>query len=150
MVVSTRDAVLVIAREQAEKVKGLVARLTASGRKEATEHLKVYRPWGSYDSIDNGPRHQVKRITVNPGSKLSLQSHFHRAEHWVVVSGTARITVDDKVTIAGENDAVYIPLGATHRLENPGRIPLELIEVQSGSYLGEDDIVRYEDVYNRN
>ena len=150
VVVSTRDAVLVIAREQAEKVKGLVARLTASGRKEATEHLKVYRPWGSYDSIDNGPRHQVKRITVNPGSKLSLQSHFHRAEHWVVVSGTARITVDDKMTIAGENDAVYIPLGATHRLENPGRIPLELIEVQSGSYLGEDDIVRYEDVYNRN
>ena len=149
VVVTTRDAVLVVDRNQAEKVKGLVARLTAAGRKEATEHLKVYRPWGSYDSIDNGPRHQVKRITVNPGSKLSLQSHFHRAEHWVVVSGTARITVDDKVGVYSENESVYIPLGATHRLENPGRIPLDLIEVQAGSYLGEDDIVRYEDVYNR-
>ncbi|MCE1235133.1 MAG: mannose-1-phosphate guanylyltransferase/mannose-6-phosphate isomerase [Hyphomicrobiales bacterium] len=150
VVVTTRDAVLVVDRAQAEKVKGLVARLTASGRKEATEHVKVYRPWGSYESIDAGGRHQVKRITVNPGSKLSLQSHFHRAEHWVVVSGTARITVDDTVTIAAENESVYIPLGATHRLENPGRIPLDLIEVQVGSYLGEDDIVRYEDVYNRN
>jgi mannose-1-phosphate guanylyltransferase / mannose-6-phosphate isomerase len=149
VVVTTRDAVLVVDRAQAEKVKGLVARLTASGRKEATTHQKVYRPWGSYDSIDNGTRHQVKRITVNPGSKLSLQSHFHRAEHWVVVSGTARITVDDNVGIYAENESVYIPLGATHRLENPGRIPLDLIEVQSGSYLGEDDIVRYEDVYNR-
>ncbi len=149
VVVTTRDAVLVVDRAQAEKVKGLVARLTAAGRKEATAHLKVYRPWGSYDSIDNGTRHQVKRITVNPGSKLSLQSHFHRAEHWVVVSGTARITVDDHVGIYSENQSVYIPLGATHRLDNPGRIPLDLIEVQSGSYLGEDDIVRYEDVYNR-
>lgn len=149
VVVTTRDAVLVVDRAQAEKVKGLVARLTAAGRKEATEHVKVYRPWGSYESIDTGGRHQVKRITVNPGSKLSLQSHFHRAEHWVVVSGTARITVDDKVTVCSENQSVYIPLGATHRLENPGRIPLDLIEVQVGSYLGEDDIVRYEDVYNR-
>ena len=149
VVVNTRDAVLVVAREQAEKVKGLVARLTAARRKEATENLKVFRPWGSYDSIDNGPRHQVKRITVDPGCKLSLQSHFHRAEHWVVVSGTARITVDGKETIASENQSVYIPLGATHRLENPGKIPLDLIEVQSGAYLGEDDIVRYEDAYNR-
>ena len=149
VVVTTRDAVLVVDRAQAEKVKGLVARLTASGRKEATEHVKVYRPWGSYESIDTGGRHQVKRITVNPGSKLSLQSHFHRAEHWVVVSGTARITVDDRVTVCSENQSVYIPLGATHRLENPGRIALDLIEVQVGSYLGEDDIVRYEDVYNR-
>ena len=149
VVVSTRDAVLVVAREQAEKVKGLVARLTAAGRKEATENLKVFRPWGSYDSIDHGPRHQVKRISVDPGCKLSLQSHFHRAEHWVVVSGTARITVDDQVTIASENQSVYIPLGAVHRLENPGKVPLDLIEVQSGTYLGEDDIVRYEDAYNR-
>jgi mannose-1-phosphate guanylyltransferase/mannose-6-phosphate isomerase len=149
VVVSTRDAVLVVARDQAEKVKGLVTRLNAAGRREAAENLKVYRPWGSYDSIDHGARHQVKRITVDPGRKLSLQSHFHRAEHWVVVSGTARITVDDKVTIAAENESVYIPLGAVHRLENPGKIPLDLIEVQSGSYLGEDDIVRYEDDFNR-
>ena len=149
VVVSTRDAVLVVAREQAEKVKGLVARLTAAGRRQATDNLKVFRPWGSYDSIDNGPRHQVKRITVDPGCKLSLQSHFHRAEHWVVVCGTARITVDGKETIASENQSVYIPLGATHRLENPGKIPLDLIEVQSGAYLGEDDIVRYADIYNR-
>ena len=149
VVVTTRDAVLVVAREQAEKVKGLVARLTAAGRKEATENLKVFRPWGSYDSIDRGQRHQVKRITVDPGCKLSLQSHFHRAEHWVVVSGTARITVDGKETIASESESVYIPLGAVHRLENPGKIPLDLIEVQSGSYLGEDDIVRYQDDYNR-
>ena len=149
VVVTTRDAVLVVGREQAEKVKGLVALLGANGRREATDNLKVFRPWGSYDSIDAGPRHQVKRITVDPGRQLSLQSHFHRAEHWVVVSGTARITVDDQVTIASENESVYIPVGAVHRLENPGKIPLELIEVQSGSYLGEDDIVRYEDAYNR-
>lgn len=150
VVVTTRDAVLVVAREQAEKVKAMVGRLTAAGRKEATENPQVFRPWGSYDSIDAGPRHQVKRITVDPGCKLSLQSHFHRAEHWVVVSGTARITIDDEVGVYSENQSVYIPLGATHRLENPGRIPLDLIEVQSGSYLGEDDIVRYEDIYNRN
>ncbi len=150
VVVTTRDAVLVVDRAQAEKVKALVARLTAAGRKEATEHVKVYRPWGSYESIDDGSRHQVKRISVNPGSKLSLQSHFHRAEHWVVVSGTARVTVGEKETVLGENQSVYIPLGEVHRLENPGRIPLDLIEVQVGSYLGEDDIVRYEDVYNRN
>jgi mannose-1-phosphate guanylyltransferase/mannose-6-phosphate isomerase len=150
VVVTTRDAVLVVDRAQAEKVKALVARLTAAGRKEATEHVKVWRPWGAYESIDDGSRHQVKRITVNPGSKLSLQSHFHRAEHWVVVSGTARVTVGETVSVLGENQSVYIPLGEVHRLENPGRIPLDLIEVQVGSYLGEDDIVRYEDVYNRN
>jgi mannose-1-phosphate guanylyltransferase/mannose-6-phosphate isomerase len=149
VVVATRDAVLVVDRAQAEKVKTLVAQLTAAGRKEAVENLKVFRPWGAYDSIDNGPRHQVKRITVDPGCKLSLQSHFHRSEHWVVVSGTARITIDDQVGLYSENESVYIPLGAKHRLENPGRIPLDLIEVQSGSYLGEDDIVRYQDVYNR-
>jgi mannose-1-phosphate guanylyltransferase/mannose-6-phosphate isomerase len=149
IVVTSRDAVLVVARDQAEKVKALVGRLQGLGRREATQNLKVFRPWGAYDSIDSGNRHQVKRITVNPGSKLSLQSHFHRSEHWVVVSGTARITVDDSVGIYTENESVYIPLGAKHRLENPGRVPLDLIEVQSGTYLGEDDIVRYEDIYNR-
>lgn len=149
VVVSTRDAVLVVARDQAEKVKGLVARLAASRRKEASENLKVFRPWGSYDSIDHGPRHQVKRISVDPGCKLSLQSHFHRSEHWIVVAGTARVTIDDVETVVTENQSVYIPLGARHRLENPGKVPLDLIEVQSGAYLGEDDIVRYEDVYNR-
>ena len=127
----------------------MVARLTAAGRMEATEILKVYRPWGSYESIDDGTRHQVKRITVNPGSKLSLQSHFHRAEHWVVVSGTARVTVGEKVEVLGENQSVYIPLGAVHRMENPGKVPMVLIEVQTGSYLGEDDIVRYDDIYAR-
>jgi mannose-1-phosphate guanylyltransferase / mannose-6-phosphate isomerase len=149
VVVATRDAVLVTAKDQAEDVKQLVAKLTAAGRPEAVEHRKMYRPWGAYERIDIGGRYQVKRITVNPGSKLSLQSHFHRAEHWVVVTGTARVTVDDTVKVLSENQSVYIPLGAVHRMENPGRIPLEMIEVQSGSYLGEDDIVRYEDVYNR-
>ncbi len=111
--------------------------------------MRSYRPWGHYERIDIGTRYQVKRITVKPGSKLSLQSHFHRSEHWVVVSGTARVTVDNEVKMLTENQSVYIPLGAVHRMENPGKIPLELIEVQSGSYTGEDDIVRYEDVYNR-
>lgn len=150
VVVTTRDSVLVVNKEKAEDVKRLVAKLTAAGRKETVEHLRNYRPWGDYEQIDRGTRYQVKRITVQPGGKLSLQSHFHRAEHWVVVSGTARVTVDDKVQLVGENQSVYIPLGAVHRMENPGQIPLELIEVQSGAYLGEDDIVRYEDVYNRN
>ena len=149
VVVTSRDAVLVAARDKAEDVKKLVAELAQQKRSEATEHLRVYRPWGAYERIDMGRRYQVKRITVNPGCKLSLQSHFHRSEHWVVVSGTARVTVDDEVKVLTENQSVYIPLGAVHRMENPGRIPLELIEVQSGSYTGEDDIVRYEDVYNR-
>lgn len=149
VVVTTRDSVLVVNKSKSEDVKKLVARLAAAGRKETIEHLRNYRPWGDYEQIDRGERYQVKRITVQPGGKLSLQSHFHRAEHWVVVSGTARVTVDEKVHLIGENQAVYIPLGAVHRMENPGQIPLELIEVQSGSYLGEDDIVRYEDVYNR-
>ena len=126
-----------------------VKHLTKLNRKEATEHLKNYRPWGSYEQIDRGKRYQVKRITVKPGGILSLQSHFHRAEHWIVVSGTARVTVDETITVLTENQSIYIPLGAVHRMENPGQIPLELIEVQSGSYLGEDDIVRYEDIYNR-
>ena len=149
VVVTSRDAVLVAAKDRAEQVKQLVGELAKKKRPEATEHLRIYRPWGYYERIDMGRRYQVKRITVNPGSKLSLQSHFHRSEHWVVVSGTARVTVDDEVKVLTENQSVYIPLGAVHRMENPGRIPLELIEVQSGSYTGEDDIVRYEDVYNR-
>lgn len=149
VVVTTKDAVLVAAKDRTEEVKAVVSGLIAAKRKEATSHRLVYRPWGHYDSVDMGRRYQVKRITVNPGSKLSLQSHFHRSEHWVVVSGTALVTVDETVTRLTENDSIYIPLGAVHRLENPGRIPLEIIEVQSGSYLGEDDIVRYEDVYNR-
>ena len=149
VVVATRDAVLVAAKSKSEEVKALVARLTKAGRREATEHLRNYRPWGDYETLDRSVRYQVKRITVKPGGKLSLQSHFHRAEHWVVVSGSARVTVDDKVHLLGENQSIYIPLGAVHRMENPGRVPLELIEVQSGSYLEEDDIVRYEDVYNR-
>jgi mannose-1-phosphate guanylyltransferase/mannose-6-phosphate isomerase len=118
-------------------------------RPEPTWHRKVYRPWGSYDSIDVGERFQVKRITVKPGAALSLQMHHHRAEHWIVVSGTGRITRGDETIILSENQSTYIPLGVKHRLENPGVVPLELIEVQSGSYLGEDDIVRFEDVYGR-
>ncbi|MBL8575354.1 MAG: mannose-1-phosphate guanylyltransferase/mannose-6-phosphate isomerase [Hyphomicrobiaceae bacterium] len=149
IVVTTRDAVLVASKARSEDVKALVGKLNAARRPEASEHLRVYRPWGHYERIDIGKRYQVKRITVRPGHKLSLQSHVHRSEHWVVVSGTARVTVDDMVKLVGENESVYIPLGAVHRMENPGRIPLELIEVQSGSYTGEDDIIRYEDVYNR-
>jgi mannose-1-phosphate guanylyltransferase / mannose-6-phosphate isomerase len=149
VVVTTRDAVLVTAKDKSEDVKALVNRLNQMGRREAVDHLRCYRPWGDYEQIDRGTRYQVKRITVKPEGKLSLQSHFHRSEHWVVVSGTAKVTVGETEQLLGENQSIYIPLGAVHRLENPGIVPLELIEVQSGSYLGEDDIVRYEDVYNR-
>ena len=149
IVVDTDDALLVARKDQVQKVKDVVARLKQSDRGEAELHRKVYRPWGSYDSIDQAQRFQVKRITVKPGAQLSLQMHHHRAEHWVVVSGTARVTCDEKVFMLTENQSAYIPLGARHRLENPGKVPLELIEVQSGSYLGEDDIVRFEDVYGR-
>jgi mannose-1-phosphate guanylyltransferase/mannose-6-phosphate isomerase len=149
VVVATRDAVLVAPRERAQDVRNLVKSLEASGRSQAVEHLRAYRPWGDYEQIDRGGRYQVKRITVKPGGILSLQSHVHRAEHWVVVTGTARVTVNEDVKLVSENQSVYIPLGAIHRMENPGKVPLELIEVQSGSYLGEDDIVRYEDVYGR-
>lgn len=149
VVVTTRDAVLVADRARSEDVKKLVAELSKSGRKEAVEHLRAYRPWGALEAIDAGKRYQVKRITVNPGGKLSLQSHIHRSEHWVVVSGTARITVGEETRLLGENQSIYIPLGMKHRLENPGRIPLELIEVQSGAYLAEDDIIRHDDVYGR-
>ena len=149
VVVETADAVLVASRERSQDVKLIVNQLGAEQRGEQTLHRKVHRPWGWYDSIDNGPRHQVKRIMVKPGASLSLQMHHHRAEHWIVVSGTAEVTVGDKVILLAENQSTYIPLGQTHRLANPGKVPLEIIEVQSGSYLGEDDIVRFEDTYGR-
>jgi mannose-1-phosphate guanylyltransferase/mannose-6-phosphate isomerase len=148
-VISTGDATLVFDRSKPESVRELVKKLKALGRTEADEHLKVFRPWGSYQSLDRGSRFQVKRIVVKPGGRLSLQKHFHRAEHWVVVRGTALVTVGEEQKLLRENESTYISLGDVHRLENPGKIPLELIEVQSGSYLGEDDIVRLEDVYNR-
>ncbi|PJK99801.1 mannose-1-phosphate guanylyltransferase/mannose-6-phosphate isomerase [Stenotrophomonas maltophilia] len=150
VVVETDDAVLVGKADRMQEVKTVVAKLKAEGRSEATWHRKVYRPWGAYDSIDNGERFQVKRITVKPGGTLSLQMHHHRAEHWIVVSGTAEVTRGNEVILLSENQSTYIPLGVTHRLRNPGKLPLELIEVQSGSYLGEDDIVRFEDTYGRN
>ena len=149
VVVETPDAVLVARRERSQDVKLVVNQLNAEQRDEQTLHRKVHRPWGWYDSIDNGPRHQVKRIMVKPGASLSLQMHHHRAEHWIVVSGTAEVTNGDKVILLAENQSTYIPLGQTHRLANPGKVPLEIIEVQSGSYLGEDDIVRFEDTYGR-
>jgi mannose-1-phosphate guanylyltransferase/mannose-6-phosphate isomerase len=149
VVVETADAVLVVHKDQVQRVKQVVDHLKGNKRTEHMYHTRVYRPWGSYEGIDLGERYQVKRITVNPGGKLSLQMHHHRAEHWVVVSGTASVTCGDKVTLLTENESVYIPIGTTHRLENPGKLPLHLIEVQSGSYLGEDDIVRFEDVYAR-
>ncbi|KOR43681.1 mannose-1-phosphate guanyltransferase [Xanthomonas oryzae] len=149
VVVETPDAVLVGHRDRIQEVKDVVSQIKTAGRSEATWHRKVYRPWGAYDSIDMGQRHQVKRITVKPGAVLSLQMHHHRAEHWIVVSGTAEVTRGQEVLLLTENQSTYIPLGVTHRLRNPGKLPLELIEVQSGSYLGEDDIVRFEDTYGR-
>ena len=149
IVVETPDAVLVAHKDKVQNVKSVVERLKHEQRSESRAHRKVYRPWGAYDSIDNADRFQVKRITVKPGASLSLQMHHHRAEHWIVVKGTARITRDDDVFMLTENESTFIPLGSRHRLENPGKIPLELIEVQSGSYLGEDDIVRFDDVYGR-
>lgn len=149
VVVETADAVLVCNKDRVQDVKDIVNKLRKENRDEAVLHRKVYRPWGSYECIDREERFQVKRITVNPGATLSSQMHHHRAEHWIVVKGTARITKGDEVQILTENQSTYIPLGITHRLENPGKIPLELIEVQSGSYLGEDDIVRFDDQYGR-
>ena len=149
VVVVTEDAVLAMNRSQAQDVKMIVERLKAAGRPEAVAHNRSYRPWGYYESLIRGERFQVKRIVVSPGRQLSLQSHFHRAEHWVVVNGTAKVTRDAETLIVRENESVYLPLGCVHRLENPGRIPLTLIEVQSGAYLGEDDIVRLEDQYGR-
>jgi mannose-1-phosphate guanylyltransferase/mannose-6-phosphate isomerase len=150
VIIETGDAVLVVSREAAQDVKKVVDHLKAKDRDEHVFHTRVYRPWGWYEGIDDGPRFQVKRIQVKPGASLSLQMHHHRAEHWVVVRGTARITRGDEVFLLSENQSAYIPLGTTHRLENPGTLPLDIVEVQSGSYLGEDDIVRFEDHYNRN
>ena len=149
VVIETADAVLVASKDKAQDVKAIVSRLKESGREEHKVHRQVYRPWGSYEGIDEGPRFQVKRLTVKPGAQLSLQMHHHRAEHWVVVKGTARVTSGEQTFDLHENESTYIPIGQTHRLENPGNIPLEVIEIQSGSYLGEDDIVRFEDVYDR-
>lgn len=149
VVVETPDAVMVSDRARSQDVKKVVERLHAQQRGEQTLHRKVHRPWGWYDSIDAGARFQVKRILVNPGASLSLQMHHHRAEHWIVVSGTAEVTNGDKKILLTENQSTYIPLGEVHRLANPGKVPLEIIEVQSGSYLGEDDIVRFEDTYGR-
>ncbi len=149
VVVETKDAVMIARKDAVQDVKKLVNSLDAKGRQETQSHCAVYRPWGSYDSVDNGVLHQVKHITVKPGAQLSLQMHHHRAEHWIVVSGTAQVTCDDKVFLLTENQSTYIPIASVHRLANPGKIPLEIIEVQSGSYLGEDDIERLEDVYGR-
>ncbi|CAB1276613.1 mannose-1-phosphate guanylyltransferase/mannose-6-phosphate isomerase [Candidatus Nitrosacidococcus tergens] len=149
MVVETSDVVLVVHKDYAQNVKNIVAQLKKENREEYISHRKVYRPWGYYESIDFGSRFQVKRIMVNPNASLSLQMHHHRAEHWIVVSGTARVIRDNEVALLSENQSTYIPLGIKHRLENPGKVPLEIIEVQSGSYLGEDDIVRFEDHYGR-
>ena len=149
IVVETKDAVMVAHKDDAQSIKNVVNRLKSEKRPEFQFHREVFRPWGSYDSIDNGERFQVKRISVKPGEKLSVQMHHHRAEHWIVVSGTASVTINDETKLVTENQSVYIPVGAVHALENPGKIPLELIEVQSGAYLGEDDIVRFSDRYGR-
>lgn len=149
VVVETKDAVLVVHKDKVQDVKKVVDAIKKDGRHEHMNHREVYRPWGVYDSIESGERYQVKRITVKPGAKLSVQMHHHRAEHWVVVSGTAKVTNGDKTFLVTENESTYIPIGEIHALENPGKIPLELIEVQSGSYLGEDDIVRFKDQYGR-
>ncbi|MCZ7834532.1 MULTISPECIES: mannose-1-phosphate guanyltransferase [Atlantibacter] len=149
VVVQTKDAVLIADRNQVQDVKKVVEQIKAEGRHEHHIHREVYRPWGKYDSIDEGERYQVKRISVKPGEGLSLQMHHHRAEHWIVVAGTAKVTINDEIKLLGENESIYIPLGATHCLENPGKIPLDLIEVRSGSYLAEDDVVRFEDRYGR-
>ena len=149
VIVETPDAILVSHKDKTQEVKTIVDRLKRDGRIEGQLHRKVFRPWGSYDGVDAGERFLVKRIIVNPGACLSLQMHHHRAEHWIVVRGTARVTREDSSYLVTENESTFIPLGNKHRLENPGRVPLEMIEVQSGSYLGEDDIVRFEDKYGR-
>ena len=149
IVVDTKDALLVMHKDRAQEIKDVVERLKRENRSEHINHREVHRPWGVYDSIERGDRYQVKRITVKPGGKLSLQLHHHRAEHWIVVKGTAKVTLEDKTFLVSENESTFVPVGKVHSLENPGRIPLELIEVQSGSYLGEDDIVRLKDKYGR-
>jgi len=149
IIVETADAVMVAHPDHVQDVKALVDQLKDNSRSESENHREIYRPWGKYDSIDIGERYQVKRITVNPGAKLSVQMHHHRAEHWIVVSGTAKVTIDDVERLLSENESTYVPVGSIHSLENPGKVPVEMIEVQSGSYLGEDDIVRFEDLYGR-
>ncbi len=149
VVVSTPDAVLVVSKAHSVQVKDLGNALRAEGEPEADAHLRMYRPWGWYQRIDIGERFQVKRIQVVPGGRLSLQKHYHRAKHWVVVRGTAEVTLDERMVLVHENEAVYVPIGSMHRLANPRKIPLELIEVQVGSYTGEDDIIRIEDIYGR-
>ncbi|MEH6503178.1 MAG: mannose-1-phosphate guanylyltransferase/mannose-6-phosphate isomerase [Cycloclasticus sp.] len=149
IVVETADAVMVAHPDHVQDVKALVDQLKDENRSESESHRQIYRPWGKYDSVDAGERYQVKRITVNPGAKLSVQMHHHRAEHWIVVSGTAKVTIDGKEQLLAENQSTYVPIGSIHSLENPGKVPVEMIEVQSGSYLGEDDITRYEDLYGR-
>jgi mannose-1-phosphate guanylyltransferase len=149
VIIDTPDAVLVANKDKVQEVKQIVDQLKKEQRAEAVLHREVYRPWGKYDSVDSGERFQVKRITVKPGAKLSVQMHHHRAEHWIIVSGTAKVTIDDKSVLLSENQSAYIPIGSVHALENPGKLPLEMIEVQSGSYLGEDDIVRFADRYGR-
>jgi mannose-1-phosphate guanylyltransferase / mannose-6-phosphate isomerase len=149
VVVNTKDALMIASKDKVQDVKHIVEQLKKSNRKEVEIHRKVYRPWGYYDLIDTGDRHQTKRIVVKPGAKLSIQKHHHRAEHWVVVKGTALVSRGDETLLITENESTYISLGTIHRLENPGVIPLEIVEVQSGSYLGEDDIVRYSDHYGR-
>jgi len=149
IIVETKDAILVAPKDRVQDVKDLVAKIKKSGRTESALHREVFRPWGSYDSVDSGERFQVKRLSVKPGAVLSLQMHHHRAEHWIVVQGAARITRNDETFLLAENESTFIPVGATHRIENPGKVPLHIIEVQSGSYLGEDDIVRFEDNYGR-
>ncbi|KAF0209661.1 MAG: mannose-1-phosphate guanylyltransferase / mannose-6-phosphate [Methylocystaceae bacterium] len=149
IVVTTQDAVLVLSHEHGDQVKQLVEQLRSENRREAGEHKRIFRPWGYYQGIDEGQRYQVKRIVVKPGQRLSLQKHFHRAEHWIVVRGTAEVGRDEEIHLVHENESIYLPIGSKHRLTNPGKIDLELIEVQTGSYLGEDDIVRFEDAYNR-
>ena len=149
IVICTKDATLVAKRGESGSVKEVVQELAAKHRSEAEQHLTVHRPWGSYETLHMSERYQVKQIVVEPGGSLSLQKHHHRAEHWIVVKGTARVTIGEVVKLLSENQSIYVPLGAVHRLENPGLIPLTLIEVQSGPYLGEDDIVRLEDIYSR-
>jgi len=149
VIVQTKDTLLIVPRDRTQDVKNIVNQLKAENRPEYQLHKQVYRPWGKYQSVDDGDRYQVKRITVKPGGKLSVQMHHHRAEHWIVVTGTAQVTLNGNAQLLTENESIYLPLGATHCLENPGKIPLELIEVQVGSYLGEDDIVRFEDQYGR-
>jgi mannose-1-phosphate guanylyltransferase/mannose-6-phosphate isomerase len=149
LVVETDDAILIAKKGETQKVKDLVERLTLEGRKEALEHVTTYRPWGSYTVLEEGERYKIKRVVVNPGARLSLQKHFHRSEHWVVVKGAAMVTIGDRETFIHENESAYVPKSTPHRLENPGKVPLEIIEVQNGEYVGEDDIVRVDDVYGR-